>query len=338
MQRFWRLAGANIVKESLLALLALALVAFAVVHLLGNLTIFQGLRVLDGYADFLDSLAYGYAKIVAESLLLATLFGHALLATLRHLDNLRARPIAYACTRSAARMAASQKRPAHLQHVLSVWASNTFFTRLMWASGVYLAIFLVIHVGQFRLGWWLPTAEHPFTTSGAVSYRLCLVFSNPLWVAFHTLGALCLGLHLAHGTWSACQSLGLTSRRLSRPLEIISLTLATVVALTLASIPTYIHLHYPPNLESASGVRVLEPIPGSRHRGPAPGAHNPDSMPGSREQAPAPGNGDRGPAPGIRGIQPTPGSQDPGPVPNTRYEVNSPGQTLPEQVRTEDGL
>ncbi len=71
-------------------------------------------------------------------------------------------------------------------------------------SGLWLLVFIIIHVKAFRYG-----TEYPWPEGGRDLYRLEMEnFANPLMVAFYVISMLVVGSHLWHGISSAFQSLG----------------------------------------------------------------------------------------------------------------------------------
>ena len=69
-------------------------------------------------------------------------------------------------------------------------------------SGVYLFVFIVIHVWQTRV-------QALFGTH--VDFNMMeQILSSPWWFAFYVLGVLCATYHLGNGLWLFCVSWGLT--------------------------------------------------------------------------------------------------------------------------------
>ncbi len=100
-----------------------------------------------------------------------------------------------------------QARPVALRRRRSAPAApsrKTFASSTMIFSGLWLLVFLVIHVKAFRYG-----TEYEWPAGGRDLYRLEMEnFSNPLMVGFYVLSMLVVGSHLWHGISSAFQSLG----------------------------------------------------------------------------------------------------------------------------------
>ena len=79
----------------------------------------------------------------------------------------------------------------------------------MIVSGLWLLVFIVIHVKAFRYG-----IEYEWPAGGRDLYRLEMEnFANPLMVGFYVLSMIVVGSHLWHGISSSIQSLGLDHPR-----------------------------------------------------------------------------------------------------------------------------
>jgi succinate dehydrogenase / fumarate reductase cytochrome b subunit len=109
-------------------------------------------------------------------------------------------------------------------------------------SGIFVLLFVIVHVQQFKFGSWYLTAEHSevrdlFRTEAEV-------FSNPAWVLFYVVGTLLVGLHLRHGIASGFQSLGLDHPVYTKRLTIIGIFFAVLIGVGLAIIPIWVFFKY----------------------------------------------------------------------------------------------
>lgn len=219
--------SSTILQKFLMGLTGVALLAFIVVHLLGNLTLYMGEGTyFNAYVFKLKSM--GKLLYVAEVGLLL-LFGlHIITAIRLKLRNLKARSEGY--------FAATPTKGGQ--------ATSNFASRNMVISGLILLAFLIFHLYQFRFG---PTMEDGYVTTvdGQQSidlYRLVVEsFSNGWVVALYTVCMLVLGLHLRHGFWSAWQSLGLMNAKYTKCLYGVALLFAIVVAMGFLFIPLWIY-------------------------------------------------------------------------------------------------
>jgi succinate dehydrogenase / fumarate reductase cytochrome b subunit len=206
----------SIGTKVLIALTGLALVGFLVVHLAGNLLLFAGPAAFNHYAHSLTSkkvLLYA-----AEAGLVALFALHAWNAVTTTWRNRKARGTAYQRKERAG--APSRKG----------LASST----MIW-SGLFVLVFLVLHLKTFKYGPWYTVADDAAVRD---LYRLTVeVFSRPLYVGYYVLAMAVLGLHLWHGFASAFQSLGVDHPGLTGKILRLGMVVAVVLGLGFAIIP-----------------------------------------------------------------------------------------------------
>src|SRR5262245_3125111 len=177
--------ASSVGTKILIGLTGLALVIYLVIHIAGNLIIFLGPAAFNKYAYTLE----GNPLIpIIEIGLLVVFLIHIFKTVKMFLQNQSARPVRY------------QKKTR------AGWPSRkSFASSTMILSGVWLLLFLVIHVRVFRYG-----PEYEWPAGGRDLYRLEMeTFANPLTVAFYVASMLVVGSHLWHGASSAFQSLGI---------------------------------------------------------------------------------------------------------------------------------
>ncbi len=181
-------------KKAVMALSGLVLFGFVLVHMLGNLKLYQGAEKFNAYAEWLREV--GSPAVPHSGLLWAARLGllaaaavHVAAAWQLTLMNRRARPDGY-------RLLDTQQ---------ASYASRT----MRW-GGVLILLFVVYHLAHFT--WGLSWA-HPDFVAGDAYHNVVAGF-NVWWVsAFYIVAQLALGLHLYHGLWSFFQSLGWTQSR-----------------------------------------------------------------------------------------------------------------------------
>ena len=190
----------------LIGVTGLALVLYLIVHIAGNLMVFGGPALFNKYAYTLE----GNPLIpVIEIGLLLIFLVHVYKTVTMFLSNQQARPTRYA-----------MKKRANYTSRKSFASSTMIFT------GLWLLIFIIIHVKAFRYG-----TEYPWAEGGRDLYRLEIEnFANPLIVVFYVLSMLVVGSHLWHGASSAFQSLGLDNPRWTPRIRATGKVLAVVIA------------------------------------------------------------------------------------------------------------
>jgi succinate dehydrogenase cytochrome b subunit len=190
----------------LIGVTGLALVLYLIVHIAGNLMVFGGPSLFNKYAYTLE----GNPLIpVIEIGLLLIFLVHVYKTVTMFLTNQQARPTRYV-----------MKKRADYTSRKSFASSTMIFT------GLWLLIFIIIHVKAFRYG-----TEYPWAEGGRDLYRLEIEnFANPLIVVFYVLSMVVVGSHLWHGASSAFQSLGLDNPRWTPRIRATGKVLAVVIA------------------------------------------------------------------------------------------------------------
>ncbi len=191
MSLWTHLFRSSIGKKFIMAVSGLALFAFVIVHMLGNLQIFLGPEPLNAYGDFLKSKP-GLLWAVRLGLLIMLLL-HIVTSVQLTRENRAARPVGYH----------SSKPPA-----------ASYASRTLLISGLIVFAFLVYHLMQFTLGVTNPEYLRLEDARGRHDvYRMSVLgFSQPAVSFFYVFAMGLLCLHLSHGASSWVQSLGWRSK------------------------------------------------------------------------------------------------------------------------------
>jgi len=215
-----RIFSSSIGSKYLIALSGLSLVAFLILHLIGNLIVFVS---ADAFNHYGDKLIRNPLLIPAELGLAALFLLHVGKAIALFMNARHARPAGYAVKRRAGHT--SRKS----------WASTT-----MILSGAFLFVFVLLHLATFKYGPHYDSVSQPGVRD---LYRLMVeVFSRPGWVAFYVAGMVIVGFHLWHGVSSAFQSLGVDPPGWVQPIRAAGWTLAVIIAGGFLIIPVWIFL------------------------------------------------------------------------------------------------
>lgn len=203
----------SIFKKVLMGLSGLALVAFLVAHLAGNLLLYKGTGAFNGYADLLE---HNPLVVPAEIALVAIFLIHVANALRLTLENKAARPHAYTERKTA--------------------GESTLSSRTMWVTGLLVFAFLCLHIWQFKFG--------DKSGAGGLWGLVVSKFQEPAILGIYVTAMLVLGFHIAHGISSAFQSLGLFSKS-RRKLRVIGLVVGWILALGFMSLPLWAFLAKP---------------------------------------------------------------------------------------------
>ncbi|THJ18478.1 MAG: succinate dehydrogenase cytochrome b subunit [Nitrospira sp. CG24B] len=197
-------------RKVVMALSGLGLVLYVIIHMLGNLQVFEGSHALNGYAAMLRDMPIFLWTARIGLLSLAVL--HIVLAIQLTLRNRRARPVSYA---------------------VREYRQASFASRTMAASGLVLLLFILFHLLHLTAGVIDPSSADRLDTEGHrdVYGKIVHAFQNPFIVACYLTGQLGLGLHLNHAVTSSLQTLGLEHAAFNRLFKVAGPTVALLVVL-----------------------------------------------------------------------------------------------------------
>ena len=209
---FWRSTAG---KKVVMGATGLVMIAWIVLHMLGNLQAFGGAAKLDAYAAILQGPAHELVLPV-RALLLFCLALHVVAAVQLTLLDRAARPDAYA------RKVPQAATPASMT---------------LRIGGVLLLAFIILHLMHFTSG-----QLHPSFIEGEVFRNLVIGLRVPAVALGYLVAMAALGFHLFHGAWASLRSLGAARPRpnpLHRP---IARALAIVVWFGFSIIPVAVQL------------------------------------------------------------------------------------------------
>jgi succinate dehydrogenase / fumarate reductase cytochrome b subunit len=211
-------------KKALMAITGLIGIGFLVLHMYGNLKIFEGPEYFNAYAAGLRSIGapiFGHTHLlwVVRLALLGAVFLHILAA--------------YQLTRQD--WAGRQVRYVRRKDVQATYASRT----MRW-GGVIIVLFIIYHLLNLTFGvvGYGPGEYRPEDAGGFYAYTNT-VNAFKYWPAslFYIVAMLALGLHIYHGFWSMFQTLGLNSYRTNSLLRVLSAAVAIVLVVGFVSVP-----------------------------------------------------------------------------------------------------
>lgn len=210
----------SIGRKVVMSLSGLFLIAFLVVHLLGNL---QLLADDDGRQFNL------YAYFMTHNPLIKTVSYLLYLTILLH----AVQGIA---------LASANRKAKGRTYAVSSNAPISSFSKYMIHFGMIIFIFLGLHMYQFWLQMKMgnaPVVSYPGTDHPVQDLNALVVeaFANPYYVVIYVLSMFALGLHLWHGFQSAFQTLGLNHPKYNGLIRMVGKMYAAAVAVGFAVIP-----------------------------------------------------------------------------------------------------
>lgn len=211
MNTLLTLYTSSIGKKFMMGATGILLSLFLVVHVGGNLLLFVGKDAFDLYASTLPKVPL---IPVIEALLFALFLFHIFMGTMLWLRNRQARPQKYEVTRQG--------------------DNSTLTSRIMFLTGSFVFIFLVIHLRSF----WYPVKiggeEH-----GSMYELVKGAFSDPVYGLFYVAAMILLAFHLHHGFQSAFQTFGIKGKRYEPLIRVIAAIFWLLIPLAFALMPVY---------------------------------------------------------------------------------------------------
>ncbi len=216
MRKALSLYQSSIGKKVLMAVTGVILFLFVLVHMIGNLKVYQGQEKFDAYAEFLREVGYpvfGHGQLlwIARLGLLFCIGVHLVAALQLYIQSKRARSVGY-------------KRFDDL--------SFHYASRTMRWGGVVILAFVVYHLLHLTTG-----TAHPEFVAGAAYRNLVVGFSFwPVSLAY-MLAMIPLGMHIYHGLWSGTQTLAWQAPYVKSWRRAVAATIATIIVVGNISIP-----------------------------------------------------------------------------------------------------
>ncbi|MFC5875578.1 succinate dehydrogenase / fumarate reductase cytochrome b subunit [Chryseobacterium arachidis] len=181
------LTSSTIGRKYAMALSAMFLLSFLVIHVSSNMTSVFSEDVYNVVAHFM-----GYnplVQYVLQPVLAIGVIFHFVMGFILEIKNNKARPIKYANNNGA--------------------ANSTWVSRNMIISGAVILAFFALHFYDF----WFPELDYKFIAHNAIDetryYGELHHKFHDIWrVAIYVIAFVLLGLHLAHGFQSSFQSVG----------------------------------------------------------------------------------------------------------------------------------
>jgi len=216
MGSFGKFINSSIGKKLTMAVTGSFLIIFLIVHLIGNITLFFGPEVFNGYVLALD-IVKPLIRVI-EVVLLTAFILHIFNGTKLWVENKRARGVKYKVNGSP--------------------ENSDVFSRTMFLTGSIVFIFLVTHLGTF---FWRFNVNDPMGLANHHAYYDIVVHFFGIWwyVLLYVVAVLLLGFHLNHGFQSAFQTFGWNHKKYFPLVEKLGTIYAFIMAVGFASMPIY---------------------------------------------------------------------------------------------------
>jgi len=211
-------------KELLAAVSGLVLVLFLVMHLSGNLLLFQGPEVFNAYSARLHAM--GILLWAARLGLLAAAITHGVFTVWLFLANRAARTTGYA--------------------VRKYMGNTNLVKRTMMYTGLMVLAFVLFHLYDFALADKTGPRSVVAAVSGGQSLGLYGVvwgsFSDPLHSLFYLAAVWAAGLHFSNAVSTIWVTLGVLTEAATAKVNFVARLFGLLIALGFSSIPIYVFI------------------------------------------------------------------------------------------------
>ena len=183
--------SSSIARKVAMALSALFLIFFLIIHLAVNITSLFSEDLFNELAHFMGNNPL--VQFALQPVLIVGVIFHFVMGFVLELKNKKATTVKYAKDNGA--------------------ANSSWMSRNMIYSGLVILAFLVLHFIDF----WFPEMNYKYIEGRPVDTtryfsELQHKFVNPIRVGAYVISFVLLGLHLAHGFQSAFQSMGFNNK------------------------------------------------------------------------------------------------------------------------------
>lgn len=200
----------SIGKKAVVAVTGFILYGYMILHIYGNLKVFEGREKFNAYSEYLRTVGnpiFFRTELlwIIRTVLLVSVILHIVAAAQLTQQSYASRPVRYVNKKET---------------------DATFASRTMRWGGLVIFFFVIYHILDLTLG----TAHSGTYQKGDVYGNVLSGFSHWYVTLFYLLAMLALGFHLYHGVWSMFQTLGINRRRYNRFFRALALASALLIA------------------------------------------------------------------------------------------------------------
>ncbi|MDX9896040.1 MAG: succinate dehydrogenase cytochrome b subunit [Desulfofustis sp.] len=204
---FISFVNSSLGRKAVMAFTGFCLISFLAVHAFGNAAIYMGSKYFQIYADTLHSFP-----------VLVLLFGLGLLVVL------------VAHVGFGIMLFFEKRKTSARYNVQARVVENTFASRTMPYTGLFILLFLIVHV--FGFGVAVPSDVQ-------ISVLVKEYLSGFFYSLFYIISFVALAIHLNHGFWSMLQTFGINHPRYNCLISVLTVAVPVAFLVIFGGIPIY---------------------------------------------------------------------------------------------------
>jgi len=187
-------------RKWVMALTGIGLVGFVLIHMIGNLHVYEGPARMHEYGESLRTIGGG---LVPRSLVLWLMrLGLIGMFALHLHAAITLKDMSRHSSQDAGYISGAKKYAGGRDHIAATYASRT----MRW-TGPIIALDLLFHLADLTWGWWLGDDF----VRGDPYHNVATSLANLPVAILYVVANIALAWHVFHGAWSMFQSLGVVA-------------------------------------------------------------------------------------------------------------------------------
>ncbi len=216
-------------KKYVMALTGMGLIGFVIVHMIGNLHLYEGPTQVNEYAEALRDLG---GHLVPRTFILWGLRFGLLAMFVLHIHSAYSLKEMSRKSSPSANYVSGNKKYAGGQN----FAAAGYASRTMRWTGPIIGLYVLFHLADLTWGWWLGDDY----VRGDVYHNVVESLSSLPVAAVYVVANVALAVHIYHGAWSLLQSLGVNNPRYNHLRRGLATTVAGVILVGNLSFPVMV--------------------------------------------------------------------------------------------------
>ena len=216
-------------KKYVMAVTGLGLLGFVIVHMIGNLHLYEGPTQINEYAEALRDLG---GHLVPRTLVLWAMRAGLLAMFALHIHSAWSLKEMSRRSSPKANWVSGNKRYQGGQD----FAAANYASRTMRWTGPIIGLYVLFHLADLTWGWWLGDDY----VRGDVYQNVVGSLSSLPVAIIYVVANVALSLHIYHGAWSMFQTLGINNPRFNHLRRAFAGAVATLICVGNLSFPVMV--------------------------------------------------------------------------------------------------
>ena len=216
-------------KKYVMAITGAGLLGFVIVHMIGNLHLYEGPTQINEYAEALRELG---GHLVPRTVVLWAMRIGLIVMFVLHIHSAYSLKEMSRRSSEKAGFMSGAKRYAYKQD----FAAASYASRTMRWTGPIIGLYVLFHLADLTWGWWL---GDDYVRGDVYSNVVESLSSLPV-AAVYVVANIALAVHIYHGIWSMFQTLGVANPHTKKLRRVLAVSIASLVCVGNLSFPVMV--------------------------------------------------------------------------------------------------